>query len=386
MRRLPKRLAVSITALALTLLLAEGLTRLFSDVHAPLGRRDPRIGYRYARDVDVEIYVPESERRVRLRFNDDGFRGPSRPRRKPAGTCRVAILGDSQIAAIATREEDTLVGRLEDRLRSWSPGVRWEVLNFGVSGSSTAQELVLYRELVSRFAPDVVVLAYFEGNDLIDNSDRLSWASRIYMDLDDEGRLFQKPFSTARASGSSWLNRNSRFYVWQKERVNRVLHRMLDDEGLNVRGGGGGQTYRTDDSPDLRHAWRLTRALIDDLRNRVEADEGHFLLLYVPAAEGVDPHVWRARFGDSGGPSSRDPSYPRRRIGRMAGALGVDAVFLTEPFRAASESDPEPLFYNGEGHINERGQDLAAREILAHLARSGTLARREERCAHALAP
>jgi len=122
-----------------------------------------------------------------------GIRGDDRPYEKPENTCRIAVLGDSQIAAIATRERDTLVAPLEGMMNRRQPGIHWEVFNFGISASSTAQEIALYRELASRYDPDVVVCAYYVGNDFSDNCDRLSGYPRPYMNLNPVLCLAERP-------------------------------------------------------------------------------------------------------------------------------------------------------------------------------------------------
>ena len=48
-----------------------------------------------------------------------------------------------------------------------------EVLNFGISGHGTAQQLQMLRHYAGRFEPDVVLLAFFAGNDIRNNSRRL---------------------------------------------------------------------------------------------------------------------------------------------------------------------------------------------------------------------
>lgn len=381
MRVLLQRAGLLVAGLAVTLLLAEGLTRLLSDMHPPLFARDPLIGAHYTPNLDVEIRVPESGHLVRLRFNDVGFRGPTRPRTKTPGTCRIAVIGDSQIAAIATREEDTLVRRLEARLHETRPEARWEVMNFGVSGSSTGQELALYRELVADFDSDLVVLAYFEANDLVDNSDRLSWTARIYMDLDESGRLVKKPYSVARASSSTWLNQNSRFYVWQKDLVNRAMHKLLDDRRLNVRGGVG-RTFDTGSDPDLAHAWRLTEALLRTFDEEVRSGGAEFLLLYVPSPESVDPRVWERHYGDEAEAAGFSATHTRRQVEAIAENHHIDSTFLSDLFASKLARDEGPLFFQGEGHMNEVAQDLAARQILEHLEGTGALARLSARCAH----
>jgi len=51
-----------------------------------------------------------------------------------------------------------------------TPPVKIEVLNFGVSGYGTAQELLTLREQVWKYSPDIVMLAVTTNNDITDNS------------------------------------------------------------------------------------------------------------------------------------------------------------------------------------------------------------------------
>lgn len=382
-----QRFAILLVGLVATLLVAEGLTRLLSEVRPSITERDPRIGRRYVPGLEDEIFVGESEQRVRLRFNDEGFRGPNRNKKKPRGTCRVAVLGDSQIAAIATQEEDTLVRRLEARLQSASAS-DWEVMNFGVSGSSTAQELVLYREVVSAYDPDVVILAYFEGNDLVDNSDRMTRAARIYMDFDENGKLFQKSIPSAVVRSSSWLNRNSRFYVWQKDQLNQAIHNVLDEDGLGIRIG---RTFLADNDENLRHAWKLTEILIREFRSEVVEQGSAFLFVNIPAAETVDDTLWAKRLADVASPEEYDRDRARERLASITRRHGIDAVHPTIEFREHLRSSPDTtsegwLYFKRVGHLNENGQQLLADIVYRELADSGTLYRVEQACGTAAPP
>jgi hypothetical protein len=127
------------------------------------------------------VFVDEAEGEVALRVNALGFRGPEWPRPKPAGGLRVAVLGDSMTAAVATDAERTFVGRLEAGLEA-DARRPVEVANFGVASASTGSELVTWRGVVAELRPDLVLLAFFTGNDLADNSRRLTRAARPYFD------------------------------------------------------------------------------------------------------------------------------------------------------------------------------------------------------------
>ncbi len=63
------------------------------------------------------------------------------------------------------------------------------MLNFGVSGFGTAQELLLLRDRVLAYHPDLVVLAFLTGNDIVDNSRALTSDPRRPYFVMNSGRL-----------------------------------------------------------------------------------------------------------------------------------------------------------------------------------------------------
>jgi hypothetical protein len=85
---------------------------------------------------------------------------------KPTGTLRVLALGDSHTQGYEVRQELTFSSVLERYLASHA--VRAEVLNAGVSGFSTAEELAYLENEGYKYQPDVVVLAFY-ANDFEDN-------------------------------------------------------------------------------------------------------------------------------------------------------------------------------------------------------------------------
>jgi lysophospholipase L1-like esterase len=161
-----KKLALSLVSLCLALLGAELLVRALGA--APevglirRGRfqlsRNPKIGYE---PVPALHYAGES-----LSFydyqgasNSLGYRDTEHTVVKPSGVYRILVLGDSVAAGLRVeRFEDTFPALLQDLLRQG--GVRAEVLNFGVSGYNTQQEVETLRDKGLRYQPDLVLLAY----------------------------------------------------------------------------------------------------------------------------------------------------------------------------------------------------------------------------------
>lgn len=77
---------------------------------------------------------------------------------RPAGTLRVALLGPSLVMGYGVGDSAVLDRPLERMLADAAgPGVRAEVLNFGVEGHSLTQQLVTLEEKVLRFRPHIVL-------------------------------------------------------------------------------------------------------------------------------------------------------------------------------------------------------------------------------------
>jgi lysophospholipase L1-like esterase len=91
--------------------------------------------------------------------NSLGYRDREHSITKPPGVYRIVVLGDSIAAGYhIERTADAFPARLEAGLRG--AGLPVEVLNFGVTGYNTAQEVETLRARALRFAPDLVIVAY----------------------------------------------------------------------------------------------------------------------------------------------------------------------------------------------------------------------------------
>lgn len=365
-KSLVKRLTLLAVSLLVTLACLEAGLRLFSDVTPSLTEKDPLIGQRYLRSFEGDVFVPEARRQVALRFNDTGFRGPSRPEQKPPGVRRLAVLGDSMVASLAVDESETMVCQLERLLNESPSGSTWEVLNFGVNGASPGQELVLYREVVSRFQPDVVLGTFFVGNDLADNCSRLSSNPRIYFDVDESGNLRQQPFSARRAVASQFLNRYSRFYVWQKSALSRARHNVCQHAGKL---DPGEWVYSKQEPPDVAHAWKITERIFEAFRREVESHGSRFAVVMIPCGAQVYKDAFSAVAARAGKYAEAfDPDYPDQRVAAICRQAGIPFFSMLDDFRQAAPSGSsgvrqEWLFCDGLGHFNERGDALAARAI-----------------------
>jgi lysophospholipase L1-like esterase len=161
-RRLGASLALALGSLLLTLLVLEALFRAAGvsvgtvQINRATVRRveDPRLRFELRPGSRVRA-------EVEYRINQEGLRGPETTVVKPAGTARVAVLGDSIAFGYWVAEEDGFPRQLESMLNEVQ-GARGhvEVLDFAVPGYNLDQEIETLRTKALRFSPDVVVVAF----------------------------------------------------------------------------------------------------------------------------------------------------------------------------------------------------------------------------------
>ena len=164
-------LLVSAVASLLLLLLAEGILR-FWDL-APsveliqIGRfrlaADPRIGYEPVPKLPEGGEDPSfhSYRFYAYRGfgNSLGYRDTEHSIEKQEGSYRIVVLGDSIAAGLHVLSyEDTFPWLLQAYLREGD--IEADVINLGVSGYNTDQEIATLRARGVAFDPDLVLLAY----------------------------------------------------------------------------------------------------------------------------------------------------------------------------------------------------------------------------------
>ncbi len=97
---------------------------------------------------------------VRASVNSLGLRGPEIALEKAPGTLRIACLGDSHTWGHGVNDDQAWPAFLQEALAEAVEGRSVEVLNCGVDGYDTLQEVVLLKERVMRFQPDLVLLQY----------------------------------------------------------------------------------------------------------------------------------------------------------------------------------------------------------------------------------
>ncbi len=337
--------------------------------------RDPEVGRRYTRSWAGEVWVEEARRVVPLAFNREGMRDRDWPE-DAGGLPRVAVLGDSMVAAVGTEEGRRLTAVAARRLESQAGGggpagagrAAPELMAWGVAGSSPALQARLYERRVRRYRPGLVVLAWFEGNDLADDWQPLGGRRQAWMAPGPDGALVHLPLPGPESPFSEWLARHSRLYVWQR----RALARLRAGDGEGGAGDGLRPGLRAFDPADAEadRAWAFLRDVLAHLAAQVAADGARLAVLHLPTPEAVADDLWaevaaRARALER----ALEREGPERRLLALARGLALPVASAGPALRARAAADPAArLFFDRRGHLDDDGHALAG-EALAELVR-----------------
>ncbi len=351
-------------------------------------------------------YQREGESYVRI--NSDGLRDREHPSAKPANTFRIALLGDSFTEAMQVSMEQTYWYLLEKKLNECNafPGQQVEIINFGVSGYGTAQELMTLREKVWAYSPDMVVLAFTTYNDIFDNARAISgnddvpyfvyrnnelvldasfrdsstygWhdgkLSKLGRWFHDHSRVIQMLHYlqfVGKFQLTDWRNRRKLAAEQEKQKQQppqpkpeaTASPQRLTPEQV----GRDNMVYRAPETDDWKEAWHVTEGLVTQMRNEVAQKNVRFMLVTLSNAIQVYPNpAVRQQFLKHVGTDTI--FYPNLRLKALAEKEQIDFLDLAQPMQ--SYADEHKVFLHGfgsdlgNGHWNQDGHKVVA-DVLA---------------------
>jgi hypothetical protein len=390
MKRIVLPIALAGAATVFALLLAEGLLRLVGFSAPVFYRPDSRLGW-MLRPGAKGWYTAEGRGFVQV--NSQGMRDREHRVEKPDGVYRIAVLGDSYTEGKQVPVDSTFWWLLPDRLErcGFQAGKHIETLDFSASGYGTAQELILYRELAERYAPDLVILQVNGGNDIRNNSRTLETENDrpfYVLDAADSLRLdtsfTTRPRFRLMTSSARTIFRTLESYSRVLQLIHAVRHvdpRKRREEQFAIAEAGLDEPELTSPSdPQWKDAWRVTEALIGELAREAARHQASALVVTVPWPARILPDTTaRVAFAKRAGVTDLD--YPDRRLEAFGKANNIWLLPLAPGMGEAAAA--EHAFLNGFGdhlgigHWNSAGHRVAA-EVIANALCSSPGGRRAE--------
>ena len=314
-------------------------------------------------------------------INRDGLRDREHAVKKPPNTLRIAVLGDSYAEAMQVNREDAFWAIMEKQLQS-CPNLRGrniEVINFGVSGFGTTQELLLLRHKVWKYSPDIVLLAFCSGNDVADNYLLLKKKEYDPYFILENGKLILKDQPTRKRweekVEENYLTRPlfqwfSQFRVVQAvlygEKVIRDVMTRSGTADIDAEPGIPNEVYRRPTTDSWQEAWRVTEAVLLQMRDEVVQRGAQFVVVILTIGRQVHPDkAVRTEFAKTLG--VKDLFYSDRRVESFCQSHGIPVLILAPRFQEYATR--QQVFVHGfkdklgEGHWNQHGHRLAGQTM-----------------------
>jgi hypothetical protein len=247
-RRVAIGTALVISSFTFCLLAMEAVARTFRLL--PL----PSQNFRFSPTKGYELAPGHKE------INSHGLRDREYAVIKPPHTFRILALGDSFTYGDGVALEETWVKGLEHRLNQQlgDIGVHFEVLNAGIPGYNTHQELIHLRDVGLQFDPDLVVVEF-----------TLNDAELGVMGLKD---VKKHPWLI---SVKEWMKSHFALYTFFRQRMSLLLNRLSVSESEEAIGGGAAlpprDPLRLAVKGETTEGWDLCRRSLQEIAATVRA-------------------------------------------------------------------------------------------------------------------
>lgn len=338
---------VVVTSFALTLMAAELAFRLFLPQvfdGQPRGMysADEAVGYVLTPDFNGILERAEFSHAVET--NALGLRG-AEPRPRQANTFRIVCLGDSFTWGFGVRTSETFAVRLERILADKYPALDIQVLNAGVPGYGTADQLRFLESRSAILDPDLVLVQFLPETDFMENrtpakgavEPRDGWLVR------KAGAVDPTHVQPAWHRAITWAKRRSHLLKFVSERVGYLAMRtgLLSQRALT-------RAYDFDE-----HDERLAIDLLRDVALTAETLGAATIFVF---STGQAPVL-----SDD---TSNLPSASAV-VAHAAEVAGAGFIDLTAPLR--DRPDRLNLYYPVDGHWTATGHAAVADILSAYI-------------------
>lgn len=396
---------LTFASIVLSILCAEFVMRQFYpiDTGSSFEHRIPHpvYGWVLERGASYVNRMPEAE--VRVTYNSKGWRDIEHSYANDSNTPRILILGDSYMEAYSVEFEDTFYQQLEHNFRD--QGIETEVINLGVGGYGTLQEYLLYKNEGKRYKPSVVLLGFYNGNDVRNNSLQLEFilkrgrfrlSTRPFLvktpagpweitTVDYEGAVRRYNAAKAQQEEASLFA-----YISKNSALVQSIHRVVSDQTKKPVSGTGNSrsehsisrrahmafhgTRYCEEPQEVSRAWNITRRILKKLKREVEASGSELIVFTVPSWRDLDADEKNTL--NKNAPDSVSLCLEEARVYQRTNAilekLEIRYIDLFPAFREASNSGVN-LFRRSDRHWNEAGHALAAKQVGQYLVKHNDL-------------
>ena len=356
------------------------------------GRLEFSKEYGYYHTPNYTARFRSKEFSTQFTYNSYGMKDKEYSIAKPGGIYRIAFFGDSMIEAEQVNYEKNFIYLFQEQIDSIKEKKSYntEMMNFGCGGYSTALSYLLYTYLGKRFSPDVVVLCFFPGNDISDNSIELASKSmgfdlkyppRPFYKINDSGGLEPLPFVDYsdylslpfKLGVKNFLYNNSAFYRFIRSQIHSSfgIYNLMMKIGISSKREikkrkdiipvNYAVFYPGEYTKEWQEAWDITEKIIHKFNSDCIKENIKFVLVNIPTSEMVNSSYYRMTLEKYPimGKYNIDIDYPSKRLQGFCDNNHIPFIDLTGDIRGLKTGD-KSLYFKDDRHLSAQGHKIVA--------------------------
>jgi hypothetical protein len=305
---------------------------------------DPELGFVRKPRVYWRGYVPDLDRMVDYKTDENGFRNSTEQQQAD-----VVFIGDSYTEAAQVSEGDTLVRRVT-QLSGLS------AVNLARGAYGPQQELIVLQRYGLAYKPRVVVWQLFEGNDLTDAKAFAEWKrnpQQVNMSLKERyfnNSLLKEWLTSTRELQYSGSTATLRYRDGTAQRI-RLRYR-----------------YEPDQPSTMRLAMTETLNALEAGQRLCESKGIQLVVVVVPTMVRVmapditfDSVEDQVKYLPEARENQKDFSGTVKEFCAHIGCTAIDGF---EALRRAAAADNSHLYIPNDEHLDVRGHDVIAQTVV----------------------
>lgn len=341
----------------------------------------PHSQLRYIPNPGTSWRYRTTEFDTQITINSHGMRDYERPLEKPPRTFRILCLGDSFTLGAEVELEQcypkVLERLLNERATAQGDSIRYEVLNGGVGGYGTAQELLFLKEFGLPHKPDLVLVQFY-ANDVRDNvafedfwitarpDSVVSPSTRAVPAPRERAVPVSIQYASVWGEPADWpsaikvfLQDHCHLYHFLHARLNIIIS-MLGMRQLTAFDDFMVMTPQP--TPEIEIGWDLTRALYLRMRDLLLDHQAGLAVIVVPNKAQVTRN-WR--YDTWVEEQHLDMSKPARILEAFGRQHRIPSFDLQPDLQKAGAT--QSLYFDWDGHWNANGCQAAAEALARFL-------------------
>jgi hypothetical protein len=314
------------------------------------------------------------DRSFQVKQNSKGLRGPEAEYQKAPGMRRILFVGDSFFWGYGVENAEVLTEILQRKV-----GAQTEILNGGVTGYGTDQELLWLEKEGVKYQPDIVVLGLSFANDLDEISSSVSYHYPKPIFMLEDGRLILNNVPVPRttetdrkafADPPTLFGKVKKFLRYHTHSYNFITRRLNSrpEWRLLLINLGLAEEYTTAFpgipllKNDPRDVERILFGLLQEMKGTAEKAGAKFLLVLIPAKEQGEPGG--TPYQGARKQAYDDNTYRSRRLREFARTAHIPVLDLL-PLTRERHKRGEVLYWLDakDHHWTPRGHQVAAEAI-----------------------